>query len=41
MVEVKNIEVFGLDRALNAKGNSFNVGEIDTTVPFDKTDDNN
>ena len=40
MVEVKNIEVFGLDRALNAKGNSFNVGDIDTTLPFDKTDDN-
>lgn len=40
MVEVKNLEVFGLDRALNAKGNSFNVGEIDTTLPFDKTDNN-
>ena len=40
MVEVKNIEVFGLDRALNAKANSFNAGEIDTSVSFDKTDDN-
>lgn len=40
MVEVKNLEVFGLDRALNAKGNSFNVGEIDTTLTFDKTDNN-
>ncbi|MCI7565871.1 MAG: hypothetical protein MST05_04120 [Treponema sp.] len=40
MVEVKNLEVFGLDRALNAKGSSFNVGEIDTTLPFDKTDNN-
>ncbi len=40
MVEVKNIEVYGLDRALNAKGNSFNVGDIDTTVAFEKTDEN-
>ncbi len=40
MVEVKNMEVFGLDRALNAKGNSFNVGEIDTTLPFEKNDEN-
>jgi hypothetical protein len=40
MVEVKNAEVFGIDRALNAKGNSFNVGEIDTTLPFDKSEEN-
>ena len=40
MVEVKNIEVYGLDRALNAKGNSFNVGDIDTTVAFEKDDGN-
>jgi len=40
MVEVKNIQVFALDRALNAKANSFNVGDIDTTVPFAKTEDN-
>ena len=40
MVEVKNMEVFGIDRALNAKGNSFNVGEIDTTLPFEKNDEN-
>ncbi|MBP5749080.1 MAG: hypothetical protein J6W63_12035 [Treponema sp.] len=31
MLEVKNIEVFGLNRALNAINNSFNVGAIDTT----------
>ena len=30
MLEVKNIEVFGLNRALNAINNSFNVGQIDT-----------
>ena len=40
MVEVKNVEVYGLDRALNAKGNSFNVGDIDTTVAFEKSDAN-
>ena len=40
MVEVRNVEVYGLDRALNAKGNSFNVGDIDTRVTFEKTDDN-
>ena len=40
MVEVRNVEVYGLDRALNAKGNSFNVGDIDTTVAFDKSDEN-
>lgn len=40
MVEVKNVEVYGLDRALNAKGNSFNVGDIDTTVAFAKSDEN-
>ena len=33
MLEVKNIEVFGLNRAINAINNSFNVGTIDTTVP--------
>ncbi len=40
MVEVRNVEVYGLDRALNAKANSFNVGDIDTTVAFDKSDEN-
>ena len=40
MVEIKNIEVYGLDRALNAKGNSFNVGEINTTLAFEKNDEN-
>lgn len=36
MVEIKNIEVFGLNRAINAINNSFNVGEIDTTVEPDE-----
>lgn len=31
MVEVKNIEVFGLERSCRAISNSYNVGEIDTT----------
>ena len=40
MVEIKNVEVYGLDRALNAKANSFNVGEIDTRAEFEKDDAN-
>lgn len=40
MVEIRNVAVYGLDRALNAKANSFSVGDIDTTVAFDKTDAN-
>jgi len=32
MVEIKNIEVFNLERAIRAIENSFNVGEINTTV---------
>lgn len=40
MVEIKNARVFALDRALNAKGNSFSVGEINTDAPFDKSDGN-
>lgn len=40
MLEFRNAEVYGLDRALNAKGNSFSVGDIDTTVAFDKSEDN-
>lgn len=35
MVEVKNVRVHDLDRTLNARGNSFNAGEIDTSIPFD------
>lgn len=31
MVEVKNIEVFNLERSMRMINNSFNVGEIDTT----------
>lgn len=31
MVEIKNIEVFNLKRAIRAIENSFNVGEINTT----------
>ena len=40
MVEIKNIQVFNLDRALNAKSNSFNVGEIDTSKDFIKDESN-
>ena len=32
MVEIRNVEVCGLTRAINAISNSFNVGEIDTTA---------
>ena len=31
MLEVKNIEVFGLDRSLKAAGNSYSIGEINTS----------
>ena len=31
MVEIKNVEVFNLERAQRAIENSFNVGEINTT----------
>lgn len=31
MLEIRNTEVFGLDRALVAAGNSYAVGDIDTT----------
>lgn len=31
MVEVKNVEVFGLERAIRAVGNSYISGDIDTT----------
>ncbi len=31
MLEIKNVEVFGLDRALKAAGNSYSIGEINTT----------
>jgi hypothetical protein len=34
MVEVKNIEVYGLEKAVNAINNSFNVGEINTSTPI-------
>lgn len=36
MVEVKNIEVYGINRAINAISNSFNVGEINTLTEPDK-----
>lgn len=32
MIEIKNIEVYGLNKAINAIGNSFNVGEINTSL---------
>lgn len=38
MVEVKNAQVFGLERAVNAINNSFNVGEIDTTKEIPEGD---
>jgi len=31
MLEIKNTEVFGLNRTIKASGNSFKAGEIDTT----------
>lgn len=40
MLEMAHIQVFALERALNAKSNSFTVGEIDTTAPFDKSGNN-
>lgn len=33
MLEVKNVEVFGLDRAINAISNSYTTGEINTSYP--------
>lgn len=36
MVEVKHVEVYSLERAKKAIENSFNVGEIDTTIPTTK-----
>lgn len=38
MVEIKNAQVFGLERAINAINNSFNVGEIDTTTKIPEND---
>lgn len=35
MVEIRNAEVHGLERAVNAISNSFNVGDIDTTAPIE------
>lgn len=32
MVEIRNVEVCGLERAVNAISNSFNVGIINTTM---------
>ena len=32
MVEIRNVEICGLERAVNAISNSFNVGDIDTTA---------
>lgn len=36
MIEIRNVVAFGIDRAVNAVNNSFNVGEIDTTVKPDE-----
>lgn len=40
MLKMTHIQVFALDRALCAKSNSFTVGDIDTTVSFDKSEGN-
>ena len=31
MLEIKNTEVFGLERSLQASGNPMSIGEIDTS----------
>lgn len=36
MFDIRDVTVFGVDRAINAVNNSFNVGEIDTTVELDE-----
>lgn len=38
MVEIKNIEVFNLDRATIAAGNPMSIGEIDTLRPITEQD---
>lgn len=32
MLEIRNVEVFGLDRSLKAAGNSYSIGDIDTVA---------
>ena len=34
MVEIKNFEVYGLERAINASYNPMSIGDIDTTKPL-------
>jgi hypothetical protein len=34
MVEIKNVEVYGLERAINASYNPMSIGDIDTTKPL-------
>lgn len=36
MMDIKNAEVFGINRAINAINNSFNVGEINTAIEPDE-----
>lgn len=38
MIEIKNTQVFGLERTIKASGNSFSVGEIDTLAPITDRD---
>lgn len=38
MIEIKNIEVFGLERALRASGNIYSIGEINTSKFFEPKD---
>lgn len=40
MLEIKNTEVFGLERALAAAGNPMTIGEICTTTPAKENDFN-
>jgi hypothetical protein len=38
MIQIKNVEVTGIERALRASGNVFTVGEINTTEFFEPND---
>ena len=40
MIEIRNTEIFGLDRTIKASGNSFAIGDIDTLTPIDDKDVN-
>lgn len=40
MLEIKNIEIFGLERSLKAAGNSYSIGEINTVEEITDKDYN-